>query len=894
MIRRVLIFVSAVLLTAGCAKQRPTVVPATAPAVYLSRAELPLDAIEPKPTPLDAPIEIDDPPPPPLEAVELFARARSALHDNQPFTAIQLLEKAIDLDPDSYELRIALARAYSATNNQSDRVLAALQAAVRLEPASLEALSELGKAQFASNGYFTAMQTLRLARETSGYQGDDDRAALVDYYLARTLQQQGYDRAAIDVYRGFLERVKYARPSIRIYPELSFFERRPEGIYNQIGKLYERLGDHESALTYFRLVADKAPSDFAARAQVAKTLLDLNRDREALREARGILEQFKASADSIALLRLVAESTGNEPVIETELRGLLVHDPTNRAALFALSEVLEDARKPEEARAVLASALRADPNALDITRRLFNSIVASGDSSAGAKFLIERMHASPAGFATLTELWERLLNDPALSPLTIGAVLELDLSPELEGARQFWVSQMALMANRTMLSRSAMEKSVRSSPPFAPAYRARVNQLLARGDLEPEKRAEEIAAIASMARKNGSESVAAQVEAQVLISQNQIPAAVEKLAAALKDAKDSPELGMNYAAALRAAGQADKAEQQLWKLISDFPSFQDAYQTLINLYVEKGNGQQAQRVLGMWLAADPEGAQPKLYEAAIYRLSQQPAASEGILTELLRREPWNSEVLSNVRGFFDMQKKPDDAIARFEDAFKRNPDNRLILNQLLDLYIQRQRPADALKTVETYVNATRDNAARLYYAAPAYRELESRELGDQLLARVLELDPRHPGANNDLGYNWAEENKNLELAEAMLRIALEQEPDNESYLDSMGWILYKRGMFAEAKRYLEQAVVPGNRPDPQTLDHLGDVAYRMSDLASAKSRWASARDMLVEILRQNNDRKDLMNLQLSVQSKLRQLEQGGNVQVSPVVELPPPSNQAAK
>jgi len=888
------IFVTVTMLFIGCARQKPAAhIPASQP-VIVSRAQLPLDEIDPPPSRMNAATTAEDLPSPPLEAIELFAKARRAIADNQPFTAIQLLEKAIDLDPVSFELHMSLARAYAATNNQAERVAAALLAAVKLEPDSLEALCELGKAQFASTQYHEAMQSLRLARMTSSYKSDDDRAALVDYYLARSLQEQGYDRAAIDMYCGFVDRVKYARPSVRVYPELSFFERHPEGIFNQIGKLYERLGNREQALQYFHMVAERSPDDFAAQAQVVKSLLDLDRDDAAMQQARELLSKFQASTDSIALLRLVAQTTKNEAAVVNELRSLLVTDPKNRAALFALSEMLQEAGKREDARQVLTNVLTLDPGAIDIIRRVFNAEVAQGDSSAGAKFLIERMTASPAAFSSISELWERLLNDPELSPLTIAALLELELPSADEGARQFWVSQMALMSNRTALARSAMEKSVRSSPPFAPAFRARVNQIFSRTDLSAQQRMNECDVLADLARRNGSDSIALQVEAQAFIAQDQAPAAVEKLSAALKGDADSPELSLNYANTLRASGQLDKAEQQLWKIVSDFPTFQGGYQSLINLYIEKNNGQQAQRVLTMWLSADPEGSQAKLYEAAMYRLAQQMAASEGILMELLRREPWNSDVLSNVRGFFQTQNKPDEAIVKLEDARTRNPKNRLILNQLIELYGSRQRTADASRAVDAYVQAVGENPKLLYYAAPAYREIGQPEQSDQILARVLQLDPRHSGANNDLGYNWADQNKHLEQAEAMLRIAVEQEPENESFLDSMGWVLYKRGNYTEARNYLQRAMPPGNPPDPQTLDHIGDVAYRLNDTAGAKNYWSGARDQLAAILKQNSQRKDLLNLQLALQNKLRQLEQGVAVSVSPVVENVTPVNQASK
>ena len=37
------------------------------------------------------------------------------------------------------------------------------------------------------------------------------------------------------------------------------------------------------------------------------------------------------------------------------------------------------------------------------------------------------------------------------------------------------------------------------------------------------------------------------------------------------------------------------------------------------------------------------------------------------------------------------------------------------------------------------------------------------------------------------------------------RLAVEAEPDNMAYLDSLGWVLYKRGKFDEARRHLDDA-----------------------------------------------------------------------------------------
>ena len=111
------------------------------------------------------------------------------------------------------------------------------------------------------------------------------------------------------------------------------------------------------------------------------------------------------------------------------------------------------------------------------------------------------------------------------------------------------------------------------------------------------------------------------------------------------------------------------------------------------------------------------------------------------------------------------------------------------------------------------------HAYSLHLAFPPVERIEQKETTEQLLTEVVRMDPHHAAASNDLGYTWADEGKNLDRAESLVRVAVEEEPDNQSYLDSMAWVEYKRGKFAEARGFLDRAIGPANRPDPQTPNH---------------------------------------------------------------------------
>ena len=106
------------------------------------------------------------------------------------------------------------------------------------------------------------------------------------------------------------------------------------------------------------------------------------------------------------------------------------------------------------------------------------------------------------------------------------------------------------------------------------------------------------------------------------------------------------------------------------------------------------------------------------------------------------------------------------------------------------------------------------------------------------LQQVLDEFPDDPGALNDLGYLWAEQGKHLDRAFRMIRIAVDKEPDNAAYRDSLGWVLFQKGRVNEALPELEKAAA--KEPDPTVLDHLGDAYRALSQPQKAKDAWRRA------------------------------------------------------
>ena len=110
---------------------------------------------------------------------------------------------------------------------------------------------------------------------------------------------------------------------------------------------------------------------------------------------------------------------------------------------------------------------------------------------------------------------------------------------------------------------------------------------------------------------------------------------------------------------------------------------------------------------------------------------------------------------------------------------------------------------------------------------------------DSVYERALQIDSSNALVNNNYAYSLSERGIQLERALAMVKIAIAAEPENSSYLDTMGWIYYKMGIYDQAQSYIEKAIKIGGEK-PVLLEHLGDVVYMSGQKNYAVELWEKA------------------------------------------------------
>lgn len=111
---------------------------------------------------------------------------------------------------------------------------------------------------------------------------------------------------------------------------------------------------------------------------------------------------------------------------------------------------------------------------------------------------------------------------------------------------------------------------------------------------------------------------------------------------------------------------------------------------------------------------------------------------------------------------------------------------------------------------------------------------------------VLALNPESVIALNNYAYYLAIGGGDLKKAEELSRKAVEEQPDNPTYIDTLAWILYLKGEYAAALELQEKAmdnIASDEESAAEYWDHLGDIQYMCGQKDKALDSWKKALEL---------------------------------------------------
>lgn len=333
----------------------------------------------------------------------------------------------------------------------------------------------------------------------------------------------------------------------------------------------------------------------------------------------------------------------------------------------------------------------------------------------------------------------------------------------------------------------------------------------------------------------------------------------------------------------RRARQPAQARKVLEGLLNDNAQDYEALDGLLDVMVELGQKDKADEMVAQRLA--PASVERPLLMVAVrhYARTRDMPAYHKAAERMLLKDPPGERRARELALIYLRTERPGEAASVLREALAgASLEEPAALMSVLGRALIRSGQGGEVDAAyrQAIERFPKEGVELKFEWAMAMSMQERHDDAEKLLQDVLALDPSHGGANNALGYQWADQGKNLRQAQRMIQIALDAQPRSPAILDSMGWVWYKLGDFETAAKYLTQARNQPGGDDPVILDHLGDTLHRTGAVDEAVQLWKQA---LAEAEKEDlSDNPETKRVLERVKAKLAAVEAKQPPPLSPV------------
>lgn len=160
------------------------------------------------------------------------------------------------------------------------------------------------------------------------------------------------------------------------------------------------------------------------------------------------------------------------------------------------------------------------------------------------------------------------------------------------------------------------------------------------------------------------------------------------------------------------------------------------------------------------------------------------------------------------------------------------------------LLIEAQFLREAAQYAESFRVLTRglakfpDHPDLLYQAALAADKLQQYDTFEQLIRKLIKVEPENAHAYNALGYGWLERNVRITEAMELVQKAYALMPDDAAILDSVGWGYFRLNDLEQSIVFLRRAFAAN--ADPEIAAHLGEVLWVKGERTEAETLWRNS------------------------------------------------------
>ena len=255
--------------------------------------------------------------------------------------------------------------------------------------------------------------------------------------------------------------------------------------------------------------------------------------------------------------------------------------------------------------------------------------------------------------------------------------------------------------------------------------------------------------------------------------------------------------------------------------------------------------EQAESAIRTFSNSEPSYGPAQLIAAEFYLQRNELEPALETLKRVNETVPEESEAWSQrMQILFSMQRY-DEVIELSSEANEQAPNNAFIQFFTGASYMMNDQPEMAEKWLSEATNApARRNFRSIVYGSlgDVKTDLDKWEEAVEAYETALRLDSNNHNAMNNYAYYLSVRGERLDYAQQMAERAIALEPVNAAYLDTIGWIHFKKGNYEDARKYIKMSIETGDA-SAEVYEHMGDVYKALDDEEEARNWWKRALEM---------------------------------------------------
>jgi len=587
---------------------------------------------------------------------------------------------------------------------------------------------------------------------------------------------------------------------------------------------------------------------------------------KAIEEYRAAIDADPTSAYLTSGLAELYAKTGRIRDAVVEAQDIIKRNPNNLEARRLLGRIylrsLGDMQAGSGSESVLKLAIeqyeqiiRLQPDSMDdhlLLGRLYRLNNDLQKAENEFKTAVKLQPGSEEAVTTLAYLYNEL-GDTARATLVLSSVPNAERSAKLYSALGYTYEQQKQYKNAVEAYRHAIELDRDNLD----AIRGLAQNLL--NDGQADAALEQYKVIADANPEDAQTYVRI---AEIYRKQGKFEVALDNLKKAESMVQDSVEVPYNIAAIYQAQGRYDEAIPIMRDLLKKSEKPEGKYsngeksnravflERLGSIYRDQGNNQAANEIFRQIIALGGDENIERGYQQIIdtWREAKEWQKATDTAKEAVQKLPGSRDlkmVLASQQadmGEADKALRDVRAMLKGDANAKSSSDDRQVYIALAQMNTRLRRFSDAEQALDKaeQLSSKTDDKEYVWFLRGSTFEREKRYTeAEEQFKKVVASDPEHASALNYLGYMLADQNTKLEEALGYIKRAVDLDPTNGAYLDSLGWAYFRLGKYELAEDNLLKASQKINT-DPTVHDHLGDLYQKTGRLKLAATNWERA------------------------------------------------------